>query len=121
MWGLCERCHGVFVKKERVQRFCNRTCAREFDRNGPIPDMDDKLRGVAERCYKFIINCSDAKGVSDCELAAWIGDAFRDLRGDDREFVLLWLTKRFDIAHTVHCDNWRFWPRNVAPEEAIRQ
>ena len=82
--------------------------------------MDDRVRGIAERCHRFVVNAGDAKGVTDANLARYIGDAYRSLTALEREFVLLWLSKRFDLAHMVNGDSWRFWPRACAPEEATR-
>lgn len=121
MWAICERCHGMYLKDSwrDTQRFCCRTCSRLYRYHGPA-EMDDKLRGVAERCHRFIVNAGDAKGVSGSDLARYIGDAYRNLDSLEREFVHLWVSKRNDVAHMVSGDSWRFWPRGVAPEEAVR-
>ena len=81
---------------------------------------DNRVRSIAERCHRFVINAGDAKGVSENVLARYIGESYRNLSMLEREFVHLWISKRHDIAHMVSGGEYRFWPKACAPEEAGR-
>ena len=120
MHAWCARCNAVFLKRERTTRFCSRRCAREFPYYGAIPEMDDRLRAIAERCHRFVINCGTANGVGGSDLARYIGEEYRKLAPLEREFVHLWVSKRYDVAHVVQGDEFRFYPRRLAPEDATK-
>ena len=113
----CERCHDTFPAFHDEQRFCGRSCAALFRYYGAT-EVIDKVHDVAERCYRFIINAGDAKGVTPADLARYIGSAYRDLRLVEQECVNLLLTKRPDVAWLTSGEAYRFWPRRAAPPEA---
>lgn len=82
--------------------------------------MDQALRAVAERCYKFIVNFGTRDGVVTADLEEYIGEDFRKLSPLEKECVQLWISKRPNTAHVGSGQLWHFWPREVAPDHASR-
>lgn len=74
---------------------------------------------IVRRCYRFIQIAGDERGVTPATLAQKV-DVYRDAGLGDREQVHEMLAKLPGIAHTNRAEGWRFWPRQYAPEEAIR-
>lgn len=114
----CQRCGALYRKREATHRFCSLRCSRLFIYHGPI--MSDSLHDLATRCAKFIMACGDKRGVTPAELARFIGDDYRNLADDERFRVNVLICKVPGIAFAAVHDEFRFWPRAVAPEEAVR-
>lgn len=111
-YALCRR---EFVPVDSRRRYCSRSCARYAQWS----DMDP-MQPMADRCAKFIMAVGDKRGVAPVDLARYIGEDFRRLSRDDRFRTCVPICKVPGIAFMADGDEFRFWPRQVAPEKAVR-
>ena len=82
--------------------------------------MGDPMQPMADRCARFVLNVGDKRGVTPRELARFIGDDYRNLTDSERFRVHVLVCKVKGIAFAAEGDEFRFWPRQVAPEAAVR-
>ena len=114
---LCERCGTLYQRDNwrHEQRFCSRTCARLKG-----TEIVDPMQPMADRCSRFVLNCGDKRGVTPRDLSRYIGDDYRKLCDDDRFRVHVLICKTPGIAFAAEDEEFRYWPRAVAPEGATR-
>lgn len=82
-----------------------------------MTDSADPLQPVADRCARFIRACGDRNGVAPRELARFV-DAYRTLCSDDRFRVNVLVCRMPGIAYTADDEDFRFWPKALAPATA---
>ena len=81
---------------------------------------DMEARKIAARCARYIIDVAgDERGITCTVLAQYV-DAFREADAAEQRAVLDILKMTPGLAYLEDGNGLRFWPRQIAPEEAVR-
>ena len=115
-YAECARCRTFYIRYRPEQRFCGNTCARYADHHGE--DMDP-LQALADRCAKFISYAGTVDGVTPRDLDRYV-HGYASLTADERFRVNVLICKVKGMAFVAEDDDFRYWPRDKAPEGAVR-